>query len=159
MRATWLESEKPMAMSELLAQGVHYEQWPTKEGAYQTCVDVLMEARGYVEQDIIDLSEATPGLDALCERFIDEHLHSDDEVRFVLAGEGIFDIRSTDDRWMRVLVEAGDLIVVAAKRHHRFLLTDQRRIRCVRLFKDRSGWVPEYRRCSEDTGSVSAVRV
>lgn len=63
----------------------------------------------------------------------------------MLEGDGIFDIRSRDDRWMRVVVEVGDLIVVPAKRHHRFLLTDKKDIRCVRLFKDASGWVPHYR--------------
>jgi 1,2-dihydroxy-3-keto-5-methylthiopentene dioxygenase len=46
---------------------------------------------------------------------------------------------------MRVVVEAGDLIVVPAGRNHRFLLTDRKHIRCVRLFKDTSGWVPNYR--------------
>ena len=79
----------------------------------------------------------------------DEHLHTDDEVRFVLAGEGIFDIRSADDRWMRVEVEAGDLLVVPANLHHRFFLTDREEIRCVRLFKDSAGWVPVYRQAAQ----------
>ena len=63
----------------------------------------------------------------------------------MLEGEGIFDIRSRDDRWMRVKVEEGDLIVVPAKRYHRFELTETKTIRCVRLFQDQSGWVPVYR--------------
>ena len=63
----------------------------------------------------------------------------------MLDGEGVFDIRSSDDRWLRVKVERGDLIVVPAKRYHRFELTDAKSIRCVRLFKDQSGWVPHYR--------------
>jgi 1,2-dihydroxy-3-keto-5-methylthiopentene dioxygenase len=66
-------------------------------------------------------------------------------VRFVLEGEGIFDIRSRDDRWMRVVVERGDLIVVPKDRHHRFMLTEHKTIRCVRLFQDKSGWTPHYR--------------
>jgi 1,2-dihydroxy-3-keto-5-methylthiopentene dioxygenase len=63
----------------------------------------------------------------------------------VLEGEGVFDIRSRDDRWMRVTVEEGDLIIVPKNRHHRFFLTDRKTIRCVRLFQDQSGWVPQYR--------------
>lgn|GEM_PF-6364108 len=81
----------------------------------------------------------------ICAKFLDEHYHDDDEVRFVLEGDGVFDIRFGDDRWMRVVVEVGDLIVVPARRHRRFLLTDQKDIRCVRLFKDASGWVPHSR--------------
>ena len=101
--------------------------------------------RGYVEEDVVELQPSTPNLNAICAKFIDEHHHDEDEVRFVLEGEGIFDIRSRDDKWMRVQVEQGDLIVVPKGRHHRFLLTDRQHIRCVRLFRDSSGWVPHYR--------------
>lgn len=71
--------------------------------------------------------------------------HDDDEVRFILDGEGIFDIRTRDERWMRVVVERGDLIVVPKDRHHRFMLTNTKSIKAVRLFKDESGWVPHHR--------------
>lgn len=126
-------------------QGVHAERLPLEPSAYQGPLDALKRANGYIEQDIVQLAPDTPNLEAICAKFVDEHTHDDDEVRFVLEGEGIFDIRTSDDRWMRVVVEAGDLIVVPAGRNHRFLLTDRKHIRCVRLFKDTSGWVPNYR--------------
>jgi 1,2-dihydroxy-3-keto-5-methylthiopentene dioxygenase len=44
-----------------------------------------------------------------------------------------------------VQVEKGDLIVVPKDRNHRFMLTERKAIRCVRLFKDAAGWVPHYR--------------
>jgi 1,2-dihydroxy-3-keto-5-methylthiopentene dioxygenase len=113
--------------------------------AYQAPLDALKVERGYMEQDIVALDPSTPNLEAICAKFVDEHTHDDDEVRFVLEGSGIFDIRSRDDRWMRVEVETGDLIIVPKDRCHRFLLTDTKHIRCVRLFKDSSGWVPRYR--------------
>ncbi len=145
MQAYWLEEGGAIPAAELNAQGVRYEALPTDAAAYQAPLDALKAANGYVEQDVVALSPATPNLEAICAKFVDEHIHDDDEVRFVLDGEGIFDIRSHDDRWMRVKVETGDLIVVPAGRNHRFLLTDARHIRCVRLFKDASGWVPHYR--------------
>lgn len=146
MKAYWLDSQdKPLAVSELLANGVYYESLDTGEASYRAPLEALKSERGYVQEDIVALSPATPSLDAICAKFVDEHFHDDDEVRFVLEGEGVFDIRSNDDRWMRVVVERGDLIVVPANRHHRFLLTEQKNIRCVRLFKDASGWVPHYR--------------
>ena len=145
MNAHWLEQGGDIAADELIAQGIHYEELPLADEAYQPSLDVLKNQRGYIEQDVVALSPETPNLDAICKKFEDEHHHDDDEVRFVLEGEGIFDIRSNDDRWMRVVVERGDLIVVPKDRHHRFLLTDKKAIRCVRLFKDQAGWVPHYR--------------
>jgi len=134
--------------------GVLHQTMPANADTFQPKLDVLKADKGYVEQDIVELRPDTENLDAICAKFADEHLHTDDEVRYVLEGEGIFDIRSADDRWMRVTVEAGDLIVVPANLHHRFLLTERKHIRCVRLFKDASGWVPHYR--STDSAATSA---
>lgn len=146
MKAHWLSSQAgEISAEELRQQGVYYAAFDTDPARYQGPLDALKRERGYVEQDVVALDTSTPNLDAICAKFVDEHHHDDDEVRFVLEGEGIFDIRSRDDRWMRVFVERGDLIVVPKDRHHRFLLTDRKQIRCVRLFKDTSGWVPHYR--------------
>jgi 1,2-dihydroxy-3-keto-5-methylthiopentene dioxygenase len=145
MQAHWIEHGTAVAAAELDAQGIHHRRLPVDVAGFQGALDVLKRERGYVEQDVVALSPETPNLDAICAKFVDEHSHDEDEVRFVLSGDGIFDIRSRDDRWMRVRVEAGDLIVVPKDRFHRFMLTDTRAIRCVRLFKDASGWVPKYR--------------
>lgn len=145
MKATWLDRAETVGVDELLANDVYYTRLDTDPARYQAPIDQLKAERGYIEQDEVQLSPSTPNLDAICAKFVDEHFHDDDEVRFVLEGEGIFDIRSKDDRWMRVVVERGDLIVVPANRHHRFLLTESKHIHCVRLFKDSSGWTPHYR--------------
>lgn len=146
MKATWLDDPQgEIPLETLRACGVLYEALSTDPAVYQQPLDALKAERGYIQQDIVALSPATPNLDAICAKFVDEHTHDDDEVRFVLEGSGIFDIRSDDDRWMRVQVDAGDLIVVPADRNHRFLLTDAQTIRCVRLFQDTAGWVPNYR--------------
>ena len=148
MKATWLDDGSEIDRDTLTAQGVLNDALPLDESGYQPTMDTLKSDRGYIHQDQVELRPEMPNLDAICQKFDDEHYHDEDEVRFVLEGEGIFDIRSTDDRWMRVLVEAGDLIVVPAKRHHRFELTETKTIRCVRLFQDQSGWVPHYRQAS-----------
>jgi 1,2-dihydroxy-3-keto-5-methylthiopentene dioxygenase len=145
MKAHWLERDGEISAETLTNNGIYHERIETDPASYRKPVDRVKADRGYVEEDIIELRADTPNLDAICAKFVDEHFHDDDEVRFVLEGEGLFDIRSNDDHWMRVRVEQGDLIVVPRGRHHRFLLTDSRAIRCVRLFKDRSGWVPHYR--------------
>lgn len=145
MRAHFLDDQSPISSATLAEEGVLNETLPLDPAGYQPRMDELKAEHGYIEQDTVALRPETPNLEAICQKFDDEHLHDEDEVRFVLEGEGVFDIRSRDDRWMRVVVEAGDLIVVPAKRWHRFELTEAKTIHCVRLFQDQSGWVPHYR--------------
>lgn len=148
MQLAWIEPQADypaLDVEHLRRNGVLYERLELAADAYLATLDQLQAERGYIEQDVIELQPETPNLDAICAKFADEHLHTDDEVRFVLAGAGVFDIRDDDDRWMRVTVEAGDLIVVPKGRYHRFYLTNSKQIRCVRLFQDRAGWVPHYR--------------
>jgi 1,2-dihydroxy-3-keto-5-methylthiopentene dioxygenase len=143
MHAKWLDSGEALNADTLRTEGLLYERVPA--GDFQSRLELLKRERGYVKQDEVAMSPETPGLEGICAKFADEHTHDEDEVRFILEGEGVFDVRSTGDRYMRVTVEVGDLIVVPANRNHRFELTDARTIRAVRLFKDPSGWVPRYR--------------
>ena len=149
MRAYWLNEERPLDASDALdattleAQGITYRALPVVN--YAPALEAFMAAQGYLTRDEVQLHAGTPNLAAILAKFDAEHLHTDDEVRYVLEGEGIFDIRSQNDRWMRVIVEEGDLISVPKGRHHRFLLTEKNAIRCARLFVDASGWTPHYR--------------
>lgn len=145
MKATWLESGQGIDLETLRTEGVLAQRLSTDPAAYQMNLDDLMSHRGYVTQDEVRLSPTTENLDGILAKFKDEHLHTEDEVRFILSGEGVFDIRSRDDRWMHVEVAAGDLIVVPERRYHRFFLTDKQSIHAVRLFKDPAGWTPHYR--------------
>lgn len=149
MKAHWMNESGRLSgeidIATLRAEGVIYDQLDLDPARHGAPLQSFKEGQGYVQQDEVALRPDNPKLDEICAKFLDEHCHDEDEVRFVLDGAGIFDIRSRDDRWMRVEVEAGDLIVVPAGRWHRFLLTDTRSIRAVRLFKDAAGWVPHYR--------------
>lgn len=146
MRACYLDDpDTPLPPGVLAENGVIYEDLGTEAVDYQPRLDAYMRDRGYGTQDEVALGPETDNLDAICAKFDREHHHTDDEVRFVVDGDGIFDIRARDDRWIRVLVEPGDLIIVPKDVHHRFLLTERRSIRCIRLFQDPSGWVPVYR--------------
>jgi len=145
MHAHWIEDDEPIGAEQLVAQGLTYQQMATDPEAHRTPLEALMAAHGYVNRDQVALSPETPNLEAICAKFWDEHHHTEDEVRFVLEGEGIFDIRSLDDRWMRVTVVPGDLLIVPKDRNHRFKLSVNQSIRCVRLFKDPAGWQAVYR--------------
>ena len=143
MKAYWLESGETVTNEQLKANGIDYDKLDINN--YQADLDKKKIDHNYVAQDVVELTAQTPNLETILSKFDKEHLHADDEVRFVLAGSGIFDIRSKDDRWMRVEVYSGDYISVPKSRYHRFFCMQDNFIRCVRLFKDNTGWTPLYR--------------
>lgn len=100
--------------------------------------------RGYKSADVISLWPDTPNLDVILAKFDREHLHTEDEVRFVVSGRGIFAIRSSDGEFYDIEVQPGDLLAVPEGTKHYFTLCDDRHIQCIRLFTDMSGWVAHY---------------
>ncbi|MFD0711660.1 acireductone dioxygenase [Paenibacillus sp. GCM10027626] len=102
----------------------------------------LAQRRGYQTWDIIALSDATPNLDELLKKFEQVHTHTEDEVRAITAGRGIFIIKGTDDvGYFDVELEAGDVISVPEHKPHFFTLMDNRQIVAVRLFIETEGWI------------------
>lgn len=135
--------------------GVYYSRWETKDAdlsndsqvleIYKDEIAALKEKGGYLSEDLVALDSDTPNLETICEKFSLEHHHLDDEVRFVVEGEGVFEIFSSlSDESCRITCGAGDLIVIPAYCRHLFYLTEEVKIRCIRLFKDQSGWEAIY---------------
>lgn len=102
----------------------------------------LAGRRGYRTWDVIALSDATPNLDELLKKFEQVHTHTEDEVRAITAGKGIFIIKGTDDvGYFDVELEAGDVISVPEHKPHFFTLMENRQIVAVRLFIETEGWI------------------
>ncbi|PYQ51949.1 MAG: acireductone dioxygenase [Acidobacteria bacterium] len=144
MRAFLLnQPTRTLGAEELRQFGVLHQRLPVEARAGEMAR--IKRERGYVEEDEVALSPDTPNLDAICAKFDKEHYHTLDEVRFVVDGEGIFDVRNQKDQWVRIEVDKGDLIIIPANTYHRFFLRDSKKIRCVRLFLNNEGWAPLYR--------------
>jgi 1,2-dihydroxy-3-keto-5-methylthiopentene dioxygenase len=156
-----IEDEAEIAAS-LASLGIDYERWDLSRvsadapadavlAAYADEIDAMKQRGGYVTADVIDVTPETPNLDAMLARFDKEHTHSEDEVRFILAGRGIFFLH-IGAQVVSVEVGSGDMLRVPNGTTHWFTLCDDRRIRAIRWFQDTTGWTPRYTGSGIDAG-------
>ena len=104
----------------------------------------LREVHGYQTRDLVVVFPELEGLSALLDRFRPIHYHDDDEVRYVVDGEGVFGFVLPDGDQVELLVEKGDFIRVPRLLEHWFRLTEIRRIKAIRYFTGTAGWIPVY---------------
>ncbi|RDU38374.1 acireductone dioxygenase [Neobacillus piezotolerans] len=111
---------------------------------FENEIKEISARRGYKAQDVISLSDSTPNLDTLLENFKREHHHTDDEVRFIVSGHGIFVIQGKNGEFFDVNLDPGDLISVPENVRHYFTLQEDRKVVAIRIFVTKEGWVPIY---------------
>jgi len=110
----------------------------------------IRQERGYTYHDICDVAPAKlMNYEEKLKNFFEEHIHTDEEIRFVIEGSGYFDIRDFNDRWIRIWTKKGDMIVLPAGIYHRFTLDTNDYIKVVRLFVGEPVWTP-YNRPQDD---------
>jgi 1,2-dihydroxy-3-keto-5-methylthiopentene dioxygenase len=148
-----IENEEEIRAA-LGAMGIDYERWSMDRvsagcsadevlSAYAAEIGEMKRRGGYVTADVIDVKPETAGLEAMLAKFDKEHTHSEDEVRFILAGRGIFFL-VLDERVASVEVGPGDMLRVPRGTKHWFTLCEDRRIRAIRWFQATEGWTPYY---------------
>ena len=143
--------------------GVAFEQWdatqPVRPGdppdaimaAYRADIDRLVEAHGFRSVDVVSIAPDNPNREAMRAKFLDEHAHREDEVRFFVAGSGLFSLH-VGGKVFEVLCEAGDLIAVPDGATHWFDMGPEPSFVAIRFFTEPDGWVGHF------TGSDIAQR-
>jgi 1,2-dihydroxy-3-keto-5-methylthiopentene dioxygenase len=141
--------------AELAKVGVRFEQWEANQpiapgasqeeviAAYRSDIDRLMGEAGYQAVDVISLGPDHPDRAALRQKFLSEHTHSEDEVRFFVAGSGQFTLH-VDGKVYDVLCEKGDLIGVPDGTRHWFDMSESPYFVAIRLFTNKEGWVANF---------------
>nr|WP_212741973.1 MULTISPECIES: cupin domain-containing protein [unclassified Sphingomonas] len=149
------DTRDPGAIAAALAPvGVRFEQWPSRPLAADAGQDEVLEAfapeverlkaeKGYRSVDVIRMVPDHPEKGALRTKFLSEHRHSEDEVRFFVEGEGLFTLRA-GERIYAVLCEEGDLISVPAGTRHWFDMGPNPRFTAIRLFTNADGWIANF---------------
>lgn len=141
--------------AELAAAGVAFERWqatvdlPTGASqeeilaAYAPDLTRLREQGGYTTVDVVSLKPDHPDRAALRQKFLDEHTHSEDEVRFFVEGSGAFYLH-LQQRVYQITCERGDLLRVPANTRHWFDMGPTPHFTAIRLFIDPAGWVGHF---------------
>jgi 1,2-dihydroxy-3-keto-5-methylthiopentene dioxygenase len=138
-------------------RGIFFDQWfcavlfddsaSTEEilAAYASDLDPFMKSGGYQTADVISINSSTENYAAIRAKFLAEHTHSEDEIRFFVDGQGLFWFHLENEDVFNLLCERGDLISVPAGTKHWFDAGETTPfVKAIRIFIDMSGWVPEY---------------
>ena len=137
--------------AELATIGVRFERWPTRPLAdaaaileiYAPEIAALKAEAGYQSVDVVALAPDHPDRAALRGKFLSEHTHGEDEVRFFVDGEGLFTLHE-GGRVFNMLCTRGDLISVPAGMKHWFDMGPAPRFTAIRLFVNPDGWVARF---------------
>ena len=144
-------------------RGIRFEAWECDgevEGddsseavlrMYAAEVQKLKQDSGFQSADVIQLHPNHEMREELRGKFLDEHVHSDDEIRFFVDGCGLFYMHF-EEEVISVMCKRGDLIGVPAQTKHWFDMGPEPSFTCIRLSTSPDGWVADF------TGSDVAQR-
>lgn len=138
-------------------RGIYFDQWTcdvifddkaTQEeilNAYEKDLKPFMENGGYQTADVISINSLTENYEAIRAKFLAEHTHSEDEIRFFVDGQGLFWFNLETEPIFNLLCQKGDLISVPEGTKHWFDAGEVNPfVKAIRIFIDTTGWTPHY---------------
>ncbi len=135
--------------------GVRFERWTAEQqldasadsdavlAAYASSVKRVQQDGGYGTVDVLRLAKGTPNTAPMRAKFLSEHAHTEDEVRFFVEGSGAFYLHLAGKVYQAICVR-GDLISVPAGTQHWFDMGPDPEFTAIRWFNNQEGWVPNY---------------
>jgi len=141
--------------AELGRIGVTFERWqasrPIAPGAapeevmdaYRADIDRLVAERGFRTVDVVSIAPDNPNRAEMRQKFLDEHFHKEDEVRFFVAGSGLFTLH-VEDKVYEVECVKDDLIAVPDGTRHWFDMGESPSFVAIRFFTEPDGWVGHF---------------
>lgn len=127
---------------------VHFDDSASQEdvlAAYAKDLKPFMDNGGYQSADVISINALTPNYNQIRAKFLAEHIHDEDEIRFFVDGQGLFWFHLNGTPIFNVLCQRGDLISVPAGTKHWFDAgAENPFVKAIRIFTDMSGWTPHY---------------
>ncbi|OWF80181.1 acireductone dioxygenase [Yersinia rohdei] len=151
----WQSFDADEIQQELTAIGVRFERWqadrelgenPQPEtviAAYQHEIDRLVAEKGYQSWDVISMRPDNAQRTVLRDKFLSEHTHGEDEVRFFGQGSGLFCLH-LNDKIYQILCEKNDLLSVPADTRHWFDMGSAPNFTAIRVFDNPEGWVAHF---------------
>jgi len=133
---------------------IGYERWqadrPVSETAtpeevavaYKASIDKIL-SQGYKTFDVVALNPDSPNVGDARKKFLSEHTHGEDEVRFFVDGSGMFYIHSQGNVYM-MLCTKGDFINLPAGTTHWFDMGPKPFFKAIRVFNNPEGWVATF---------------
>ena len=141
--------------AELSQRGISFQQWPARAAlaadaspeqilaAYATEIERVQAGGRYPTVDAISIQPDHPKREQLRQQFLSEHTHSDDEVRFFVAGRGLFCLHLGDEV-LQLLCEQNDWVSVPAGTRHWFDMGPEPLFTAIRFFNNSEGWVANF---------------
>jgi len=139
----------------LAERGISFERWPAKVelskeassaeilAAYSPEIAATQSKGDYHVVDAIRVTPDHPDRVALREKFLAEHTHVENEVRFFVEGRGLFCLHIKDEV-LQILCEQNDWISVPAGTKHWFDMGANPEFCAIRFFNNPNGWVAEF---------------
>jgi len=148
-------SDGDVIQRELAQRGIAFDRWPAQTqlapdadqasilAAYAPEIARVQQDGGYGTVDAIRMTPDHPDRVALRQKFLAEHTHSEDEVRFFVEGCGLFCLHLGDEV-LQLICEQNDWIDVPAGTRHWFDMGPEPRFCALRFFNNSEGWVASF---------------
>ncbi|MFF0456037.1 acireductone dioxygenase [Nocardia africana] len=146
--------------AELAARGIVFDRWPAEAvtadiaseeilGHYKGRIGDLNADGRYRHIDLARLhpDDSDPQWPeqarAARQKFLSEHRHAEDEVRFFVSGRGCFYLH-LEPEVVAVVCEGGDLVSVPAGTRHWFDMGTRPDFVAIRFFEEADGWIGDF---------------